>query len=803
MAVWHACSPGEALAKGRAIARAVGSALLLGLTAANAHALTEYEWSGLGVTDNWTNPANWQGGDRPPKDLFDAQVLFSANQFVLSEPQPDMNEDWRIAGLGFYATSDNTEAYDIFSSTDATLSIGADGIFTSVAEVSLTLRMKISLAAEQSWRTGGTLLVLGRRSGDFDLRINDFPPTTGGCKIGDCINGKGGGLVFLGGDGSQQTGDLVVHGGTLMFGDVDAVSSSTTIRGLSDSAVIDLFNTTEAIGGLAGKGQMRIGLGLLQTGDANNALDDFSGALVGSGIFEKRGAGVMRLTGDNARFSGLTKVTAGVLEILGNADSLNDGATVNVAAGARFVIGGNGETLGLLDGAGDVVLNADVIVGGNGGNAVIGGTISGSGRLEKIGAGSLRLDGTNSFAGGLRVTRGTVTLGSGDNLLDTAPLEVSSNGQLAVEGDGEVVGGLRGAGVVALKHSLALGLGNQDDIFSGNLIGDGGLTKAGLGTQTLNGRNTFRGPLRVAAGTLEIGGSGDNLGNDSPVQVDQGATLRIAGDGEDLAKLTGRGRVRVDAALGIGSDVADGTFGGRLEGAGHVTKLGRRTLGLTGASDLAGDLRVRAGTLALTGDKARLAVHGALSVQRDGRFELQDGLLDAARITLLGGAFAFIGGQLQVDRFEGTLTNIGGTLAPGHSPGTTTIVGDYVQGADATLAIEFGSAEDFDVLRVAGGTATLGGRLVVHLVDGFDAALGREYEFLVADGGIVGAFASVVLPSWKDKTFQLLAPDAQRLVLQVVTLDGGTPPPVPLPPSVTALASGLTLLALATRRRRA
>lgn len=799
MAVRHARTTG----RGLATARAVGGAWLLGLSLAalDAHAVTRYEWSGLGLTDNWTNPDNWQDGERPPKDLVEIRVVFNANAFALSEPNPDMNEDWSVAGLGFFSTDGNTEAYDIFSSSDSTLSVGAEGIFTSTHET-LTLRMKIRLAAEQSWRTSRTLVVLGRRSGDFDLRINDFPPNTGGCKVPGCINGEGGGLVFLGGDGSQQTGDLVVHGGTLMFGDVDAVSSATTIRIVSNSAVVDLFNTTEAIGGLAGGGEMRIGLGLLQTGDANNALDEFTGALVGSGTFEKRGSGLMRLAGNNTAFTGLTKITAGTLEIAGDSDALNDAARVEVAAGARLVIGGNGETLGLLHGAGDVVLNADAIIGGNGGNAVLGGAISGSGRLEKTGAGSLRLDGTNSFAGGLRVTRGTVTLGSGDNLLDTATLEVGSNGQLAVEGDGEVVGGLRGAGIVALKHSLTLGLGNQDDTFSGNLSGDGGLTKAGLGTQTLNGRNAFRGPLRVAAGTLEVGGSGDNLGNDTPVEVDQGAMLRIAGDGEDLATLTGRGRVRADAALGIGSDVADGSFAGRLEGAGRVTKLGRRTLALTGASDLAGDLRVRAGTLALTGDEAKLVVQGALSVQRDGRFELQDGLLDAARITLLGGAFAFTGGQLQVDRFEGTLTNLGGTLAPGHSPGTTTIVGDYVQGADATLAIEFGSAEDFDVLRVEGGTATLGGRLVVQLVDDFDAALGREYEFLVADGGIIGAFASVVLPAWQDKTFQLRAPDAQRLVLQVVTRAGGTPAPVPLPPSGAALASGLTLLALAMRRRR-
>ena len=68
---------------------------------------------------------------------------------------------------------------------------------------------------------------------------------------------------------------------------------------------------------------------------------------------------------------------------------------------------------------------------------------------------------------------------------------------------------------------------------------------------------------------------------------------------------------------------------------------------------------------------------------------LTDGVIHAGTLFLVsGGSFDFAGGTLHVDDFNGNLVNEGGTLAPGHSLGTTAVSGHYTQQAAAELEIE-------------------------------------------------------------------------------------------------------------------
>ena len=98
------------------------------------------------------------------------------------------------------------------------------------------------------------------------------------------------------------------------------------------------------------------------------------------------------------------------------------------------------------------------------------------------------------------------------------------------------------------------------------------------------------------------------------------------------------------------------------------------------------------------------------------------------------GQFLLTGGTLSVTSIQGSLTNQGGTLAPGTSPGSTMITGDYIQQSGTTLAIEIGGATqgvDFDFVNV-GGTATLAGTLDVSLLGGFTPVAGEEITILTA-----------------------------------------------------------------------
>jgi hypothetical protein len=86
---------------------------------------------------------------------------------------------------------------------------------------------------------------------------------------------------------------------------------------------------------------------------------------------------------------------------------------------------------------------------------------------------------------------------------------------------------------------------------------------------------------------------------------------------------------------------------------------------------------------------------------------------------------------------RGSVTNTGGTVAPGNSPGTLTITGDFVS-RSGTLAIEIGGRAPglFDVLAVGGGTTLVGGNASFSFLDGFVPAVGDIFTFLTAGAGV-------------------------------------------------------------------
>jgi T5SS/PEP-CTERM-associated repeat protein len=133
-----------------------------------------------------------------------------------------------------------------------------------------------------------------------------------------------------------------------------------------------------------------------------------------------------------------------------------------------------------------------------------------------------------------------------------------------------------------------------------------------------------------------------------------------------------------------------------------------------------------------------------------GELDLVGGTLDSTMVTVNnGGTFNFLSGTLHVETFNtffnGSLVNKGGTLAPGHSPGKTTIKGDYTQQSLATLQIEMAGRSrgfNFDFVSVS-GTAALGGQLqVIRLnVNEFLPLPTERYGILEA-AAITGAFSN-------------------------------------------------------------
>ncbi len=240
------------------------------------------------------------------------------------------------------------------------------------------------------------------------------------------------------------------------------------------------------------------------------------------------GSGTQILSGTNT-YTGGTTLTGGVLSI--SSDS-NLGAVTSV-------ITGNGGTLltsiGItLNASRGVVLNTSTATSFDTGGSVttIAGTITGSGTLAKINAGTLTLSGTNSGSWNTTVEEGTLSISAANNvgsgtvtlaggtLSVTAPITManafaitssstlSASEELVLSGlltgsDGQTLT-LEGVGPISLGQ---IAVNSGVFVVAGVMGGTQDLVKTGDGTLTLTGHSTYTGKTRVNAGALEVSGN--------------------------------------------------------------------------------------------------------------------------------------------------------------------------------------------------------------------------------------------------------------------------------------------------------
>jgi fibronectin-binding autotransporter adhesin len=305
---------------------------------------------------------------------------------------------------------------------------------------------------------------------------------------GAVISGSGG-LVITGASclsGSNTfTGDTVLTSGQLVLGGSNALANST-LDCEGGPVFFDQVNTF-TLGGLKGNQDLalegQIGAIALSVGN-NNANTTYSGALIGSGSLTKIGTGTLVLTGANTH-SGGTTISSGTLQI------------------------GSGGTTGSI--TGNVANNATLAF--NRSNALtFAGNISGTGTLTKSGAGTLTLTGVNTYSGGTTISAGTLQVGNGGTT-------------------GSIAGNVTDNATLVFNRSNSI-------TFAGNITGTGDLTKAGAGTLTLTGSNSYAGLTTVTGGTLQVTGSLANNGSNK-VLVAKDAN-GVFGDGNGDASISRR-----------------------------------------------------------------------------------------------------------------------------------------------------------------------------------------------------------------------------------------------------------------------
>jgi fibronectin-binding autotransporter adhesin len=123
------------------------------------------------------------------------------------------------------------------------------------------------------------------------------------------------------------------------------------------------------------------------------------------------------------------------------------------------------------------------------------------------------------------------------------------------------------------------------------IAGVNGLTKAGAGTLTLSGANTYTGATNVNVGTLQAGAN-TTFAQTSAFTIASGATLALNNFNETIGSLAGAGTVTNGGAasrtLTTGGDNTSTVFSGVIQnggaGATNLTKAGTGTFTLTGTN---------------------------------------------------------------------------------------------------------------------------------------------------------------------------------------------------------------------------
>jgi autotransporter-associated beta strand protein len=333
------------------------------------------------------------------------------------------------------------------------------------------------------------------RLSDLDNdRINSATPVTIGSAGGPAtldINGQ-----------SQSLSSLTFVGN-------GSVVTNGTLR-LVDSPVVTVQGTGHFIDSLV-------------TLDATATIDVsasflISGDISGSGGLIKDGIGTLTLTGTNT-YTGTTTVQAGVLQIgnggtagtLGSGNVVNDAIVVfnrsdnltvsNVISGSGSVVklgggeltlsgantysGGTTVSAGILIGTtaslqGDIVVAAaTALIFDDPSGGTYAGIISGTGTVEKTGAGTVVFTGSNSYTGATTISTGTLQVGNGG------------------------AAGTLGTGAVNNNGALAFNRNNAITVASA-ISGTGSLAQNGSGTLTLEGTLSYSGTTDIAAGTLVV-----------------------------------------------------------------------------------------------------------------------------------------------------------------------------------------------------------------------------------------------------------------------------------------------------------
>jgi fibronectin-binding autotransporter adhesin len=544
---------------------------------------------------------------------------------------------------------------------------------TSTGAVANTFSANISLTKTDASRTftvtaaaGNTLNITGV--------IKEYSALTGTPVV---FNGAG--TVNLT-NTNTYVGTTTVSNGTLALGHLtDTLSGSTAVTVDGASAILSIAGNSDTVGAVTLKNGASItGTGGTLTG-SSYAVESgsISAKLGGSGALIKTTTGTVTLSGANT-YSGGTTVSNGtlVLDYSGLATQQLNIRTNNVASTGTLTLH-----------------NTNLQVDGQFLNV---GSISGAGVINKTGAGYLGMYNGNpaaisvkDFTGQINVQQGAFANNSTDwsTSAGLMSLNVSSGAYFDLRTGTAKIDKLTGSGTIGTTYSqttplLVVGNNNGTSTFSGVIqdtitgssftnIAAGGkvnLTKAGTGTLTLTGINTYTGNTTVNGGRLIVSrsdganGATVNLANSGTISIASGTTFEL--------NYTGA------AYLGLGNVTLSGT--------GTIQKTGAGFAGF--GNSAAGNVNVNLGAGALIDVQGGTFANGWFH----GNWSNNQASLNVAA----GASFCLQANDVIVDAVTGS-----GTIQDGY--------GSNTYSNTLTIGIANGSGTFGGVIQNGGGSSVL------------------------------------------------------------------------------------------------
>ena len=545
-----------------------------------------------------------------------------------------------------------------------TLTLGSSGIDATASTVAFYMRAPIALGANQTWSAGSGGMQIGIAGSFSTVTNNGYTLTIGAGSVSLLDNLTGTGGITNAGTGTLTiTGASTYTGNTTVSGKIQLGSAGTT-GSLNSASVI---TSTTAIGGN----------NIFQIARSDDLT--FANAMTGNVSFAKYNPNNVTLSGASS-YVGTTSIYDGTLTV-STINSVTTNATLGTVHSATSNLGAPT---------------------GSGYGAIAFGTVATGAQLTYNGTGE-----TTDRIINLNATTGGATLDqSGTGLLKFVTAFTASGA---------------GSKTLTLQGSTA-GTGE----IAGAIVDNSGtnktsLTKAGNGTWTLSGTNTYTGATLISSGTLQIG-SGGTTGT-----LATGSTITNNGN----------------LAFNRSNPVTQGTdfSGSAIGGTGSLTKSGSGNLTLNAANTYTGNTTISSGIL-----KISAANNLGDATQATNSISLGAAVLESTAnsydlgtnraITLTGaGAIQSDAGTLTV---SGSVTN-GANLLTVQGAGNTVLSGVIGSGAGGFTKAGSGTSTLSNANTYTGNTTVSAGTLQAGIASVADVsgAFGKNSQVQMAN--IAGA----------------------------------------------------------------